>query len=67
MSERGYYQVTEGEWLRIPWRQHKDACCDCGLVHIINYRAMPDGTLEMQVSKIDKRATAARRRKQGKK
>lgn len=59
-----YKQVYEQEWIRIPFRGHKDACCDCGLVHVINYRLV-EGTLEMQVEKIDKRATSARRRKKG--
>lgn len=56
-----YHQVIVGEWVRIPMRKHVDACCDCGLVHVLNYRIV-DGTLEMQVARIDKRATAARRR-----
>lgn len=56
-----FHQVIEGEWLRIPMRGHVDACCDCGLVHVINYRHVK-GTLEMQVY-IDRRATSSRRRK----
>jgi hypothetical protein len=64
-----YRQITVGEWFRVPMRGHVDACCDCGLVHVLKYRIVnvPHGkkrrdTLEMQVVKIDRRATAARRR-----
>jgi hypothetical protein len=62
MSKRTpYLQVIVGKWIRIPKRGHTDACCGCGLVHVINYRNVGK-TLEMQVAKIDKRKSAAMRR-----
>jgi hypothetical protein len=62
VSRERYEQITVGKWYRIPMRGHTDACCDCGLVHVINYRVMPDNTLEMQVAKMDRRKQAAMRR-----
>jgi hypothetical protein len=56
-----YHQARDGEWFRITKRGFKDACCHCGLVHVVNFRTNPDGTLEMQAT-IDRRATAAMRR-----
>lgn len=33
-----YYQVTDGEWILQSMNKHKRACCDCGLVHIVDTR-----------------------------
>ena len=35
-----YYQVTEGEWMRPVHRGHKLCCCDCGLVHTMDFRVV---------------------------
>jgi hypothetical protein len=55
-----YRQVFDGEWVRPKRRGYKVACCDCGLIHVINYR-IKDGHIEYQPTR-DNRATAARRR-----
>lgn len=52
--------VADGEWVPVHWHGMQDACCDCGLVHVINYRIF-NGTIELQATR-DKRATAAMRR-----
>lgn len=52
---RGYYQVTDGEWIRVPKRGYKEQCCDCGLVHRMNFRIV-DGKIEIQTFR-DVRAT----------
>jgi hypothetical protein len=57
-----YYQVTDGEWLEALMKNNKDQCCDCGLVHKVNYRINAKGKIEVQVFR-DERATAALRRK----
>jgi hypothetical protein len=51
-----YDQVVEGEWHAIYMRGFRSACCDCGLVHRVNYRRK-GGDLQMQVFR-DERATA---------
>jgi hypothetical protein len=57
-----YYQVTDGEWLPVFMKNNKDQCCDCLLVHKVNYRINDKGSIEVQVFR-DERATAALRRK----
>jgi len=32
-----YYKVQPNEWIT-PQRKHKQACCDCGLVHNMTFR-----------------------------
>jgi hypothetical protein len=60
-----YEVVEDGAWIRVPTRGHKNACCDCALVHSIDYRLSKDGALEVRFRR-DNRATAAmRRRKKG--
>jgi hypothetical protein len=61
MTKRAdYYHVTDGEWIRVPKRGYKEQCCDCGLVHKLNFRVV-GGQIEIQTSR-DERATSAVRR-----
>lgn len=55
-----YHHVTDGEWIQPPMRGGKDQCCDCGLVHTVNYR-IRDGKVQVQVFR-DPRATGGARR-----
>ena len=57
-----YEYVEDGKWIRVPARGHKNACCDCDLVHAVDYRIAKDGALEVRFRR-DNRATAALRRK----
>ena len=43
-----YYHVSDGEWIEIPMRNHMDQCCDCGLIHRLNFRINTKGRLEVQ-------------------
>jgi hypothetical protein len=61
MADR-YYQITEGEWVTVKKNRHRNQCCHCGLVHVIDYRTNKFGQPEIRVH-VDKRATAAARRK----
>jgi len=56
-----YYHVTDGEWIEIPKRNHMDQCCDCGLIHRMNFRINIRGRLEVQAFR-DARATNGARR-----
>lgn len=67
MPRTEYEQVEEGDWIELS-RKHKDMCCDCGLVHRNEYRAVgPDGkmipgaTVQVRCWR-DNRATANARR-----
>lgn len=55
----GYIQRRDGEWFDTE-REHKLACCDCGLIHLLKFRVRK-GKIQMQATR-DNRATAQRRR-----
>ncbi len=61
MSKSEYYHITDGEWIAVPRRGFKEQCCDCGLVHKLNFRINAKGDLEIQTTR-DARATSAVRR-----
>jgi len=65
-SKSKYYHVTDGEWLTVAWRDNRDQCCDCGLIHKVNYRVNKDGQLEVQVFRDGKATGGARRAKKEK-
>lgn len=57
-----YEEVLDGEWIEPkPQKGHKMACCDCGLVHIINFRVRK-GKVQFQPFRDDP-ATKRRRKK----
>jgi hypothetical protein len=58
---RGYYLVKDGEWIEPPRRGFKEQCCDCGLIHRMNFRINAHGRIEIQCFR-DARATAAVRK-----
>lgn len=60
-GRRKYHRVKPGEWFRPAMREHREKCCDCGLVHIIDFR-IADGRVEKRIFR-DQRSTAAGRRK----
>lgn len=62
MKRVRYTQVYDGEWIRpMPQRGHKMRCCDCGLVHRMNFK-VSGGKVMFQAYR-DARATAATRRR----
>lgn len=56
-----YHQVIEGEWVPTSMRRHRNQCCDCAMVHEIDFRVTKKERLEMRV-RVNRRATAAARR-----
>ncbi len=62
MAPRRKYHVVDGngEWIAPKQRGFKDACCDCGLVHHMDFRVV-DGQIQFKAVR-DERATAAMRR-----
>ena len=63
-SSSRYQQVEDGEWIRPTTEGWKMACCDCGLVHTVNFRIVTQGRrrlIALQPTR-DARATAAKRR-----
>jgi hypothetical protein len=55
-----YHQQQDGEWVQ-PKEGYKMACCDCGLIHRMEFRVR-GGKVQFRAWR-DNRATAARRRR----
>lgn len=55
-----YYQVQYGEWIRPTKRGFREQCCDCSLIHVLDFRIV-DGAIEFRTRRDDKATAAARR------
>jgi hypothetical protein len=56
-----YVQVYDGDWIEPkPQRGHKMRCCDCSLIHKMDFR-VKNGKVQFRPRR-DKRATSAARR-----
>jgi hypothetical protein len=55
-----YAEPSAGEWVRPVMDGYKVACCDCGLVHRVDFRVITD-VVEFRVSPLP-RSTAMTRR-----
>jgi hypothetical protein len=61
MRKRVSYDVISyGEWTRPRMKDFREQCCDCGLIHRLDFRIV-DGRVEFRTRRDD-RATAAARR-----
>lgn len=61
-----YEQIIDGEWTRWDRIGNKDRCCDCGLVHIVDYRIVAGPRKIIQARyKTDRKATARIRKRNG--
>lgn len=59
-----YLKQKDGEWVVMSeYPKHTIACCDCGLVHQLEFRKTKDGT-EFRAMR-NNRATAQKRRNKG--
>lgn len=56
MSGRRYRSVQDGEWVQPVRRGYMMRCCDCGLIHRLNFRTW-FGRVQFQAFRDD-RATA---------
>lgn len=63
----GYYeQIEDGRWYPTNLRNQREQCCDCGLVHIIDYRVKKIGRrneLEFRVKRDDRATDRIRKRR----
>jgi hypothetical protein len=55
-----WIQLKDGEWIRPHKQGHADQCCDCGLVHDMEFKIV-DGEIRFRAFR-NKRKTAAARR-----
>lgn len=67
---KGYMQIETDEWIEPQHAKFIDQCCDCGLTHVMTFAVIDRKTRKeitgVQVQfklKIDRRRTAASRRK----
>jgi Zn-finger protein len=67
---KGYMQIEEGDWIEPSHNGFVDQCCDCHLVHVMQFAVIDRKTRKpvtgVQVQfklKIDRRRTSASRRK----
>lgn len=56
-----YEQAYDDEWFAPGHRKFKHMCCDCSLVHTVDFKVDKDGSVWTRW-KRDNRATAAARR-----
>lgn len=61
-----YRKVNSRQWVRPRRRGYKAMCCDCGLVHVLEFRLVREGRrgqrIEFRAAR-DNRATGQARRK----
>lgn len=55
-----YHHVQWGEWMRVRKRNFKEQCCDCGLIHRLDFRIV-DGHIEIRTRRDDRSTAAVRR------
>lgn len=53
-------QIYTKEWVKIPWKNYLLGCCDCRLVHKIDFRVIGQ-QLEMKVKLCPKLTKEARK------
>lgn len=56
-----FYCVKSGEWVQPILRGYSMVCCDCGLVHTINFR-IKDGRIQLQGFRDEEATRYLRRR-----
>jgi hypothetical protein len=64
-----YAQIHDGETVYPARRGYRMMCCDCGLVHRVNFRLLPNGRkggkkIALNVYRDDRATAVARRRQQ---
>lgn len=64
-----YEQLTDGEWVTPVMTGYRLACCDCSLVHRIDFKVSHVGSrhsLKFRATRITKATTALRKRQKAK-
>ena len=62
---RAYPIAKDGQWIQPVMKGYKMACCDCGLIHRLEFKVIKCGRGHKVIFRAwrDYRATAAKRRK----
>jgi hypothetical protein len=61
MTKSQYHHVSAGEWIPTKRRGNYEQCCDCGLVHVTDYRINKFNQIEYR-TKVHHRATNGARK-----
>ena len=64
MKRADEWLIVGDDWVVPTKKAHEEMCCDCGLVHIIDFRINEYGQIEYRVMRDD-RTTAKIRRTYG--
>lgn len=59
-----FKKVSDGEWVQPIRKGYKLACCDCGLVHNINFR-ISRGRVQFQAFRNERSTALSRRHRRG--
>jgi hypothetical protein len=60
--KRPSVQVFDGEWVTISWVGQHEQCCNCGMLHEIDYR-VKGGKLQFRGKQLLKKYTVKARRR----
>lgn len=66
--KKAYYKVQSGEWVQPKRRGYRMMCCDCGLVHILNFRTVKLGRgnkVQFQAFRHNRATASARANRPG--
>ncbi len=64
MTRRSYITAKDGEWIQPVRRGYRLACCDCGLVHIVDIRVLK-GRVQFRAFRSPRSTAMARRHRKG--
>jgi len=45
-------QVDDGEWVDIAWKGQREECCECGLIHRVDFRIREGGVLQFKATRV---------------
>jgi len=58
-----YHNVKDGEWIQPRRKNYYMKCCDCGLVHALDFRLIKDSIgrafIQFKARRINKRVSSA--------
>jgi hypothetical protein len=52
-----YHVISYGEWTRPRMKDFREQCCDCGLIHRLDFRLV-DGRIEFRTHRDNRRQQA---------
>jgi len=62
MKTKSLRQIYDGDWFQPTMKKHMMACCDCGLVHRLNFRIVEDA-VQIQSTRAPRYTAALRQNK----